>query len=257
MESLSRNPFCRPFSFEGTREHGVLLLHGFTATPGTLFPLGQALFQKTGWYISAPLLPGHGRTPEEMEKTRWHDWLRAAQHSFDEMSRRCRDVSVVGLSMGGALTLLLAETRPVRRAVPIAAALSVHNSKIHLANFLWPFCRYIGEEKEAEQKEQPRPDFLQEYNAAYQRTPVHCLADLDRLMRLARRGLPRIHCPVLAVRAGKDETVHPRSSDWIMAGVSSPKKQLLELPESPHVCTLGPEREVLFDAVARFLTEAL
>ena len=122
---------------------GFFLIHGFTATPGTMNPLGQALAQKTGYTISAPLLPGHGRTPEEMAKTRWHDWLRAVQHEFDLLSRRCRDVSVVGLSMGGTLTLLLAESRPVRRAVPIAAALSVYNEKLIFSHALWPFVPFL------------------------------------------------------------------------------------------------------------------
>ena len=65
MSSLLDNPLCRPFFLEGSRDHGILLIHGFTATPGTMNPLGQALAQKTGYTISAPLLPGHGRTAAE------------------------------------------------------------------------------------------------------------------------------------------------------------------------------------------------
>ncbi len=252
MSSLLENPLCRPFFIEGSQEHGILLIHGFTATPGTMNPLGHALAERTGYTVSAPLLPGHGRTPEEMAKTRWHDWLRAVQHEFDKLSRRCRDVSVVGLSMGGTLTLLLAESRPVRRAVPIAAALSVYNEKIIFSHALWPFIPFFTERNKAPQI---IPDFLDEYNDTYKKTPVHCLSDLSHLMLLARRGLPRIHCPILNVRAGLDRTVHPRSSDWILAEVSSRKKIQLELPRSPHVCTLGPERGLLFDETARFLLE--
>ena len=252
MSLLIDNPLCRPFWIDGSREHGILLIHGFTATPGTMNPLGRALAEKTGYTVAAPLLPGHGRTPEDMAKTRWHDWLRGAQHAFDKLSRQCKDVSVVGLSMGGALTLLLAETRPVRRAVPIAAALSAYNEKIICANALWPVWRFFTE---PEKEHEVMPDFLYEYNDTYDKTPVHCLADLNRLMRLARQGLPRIHCPIMNVRAGKDRTIHPRSTGWIMTEVSSRKKVLLELPRSPHVCTLGPERELLFEETAKFLME--
>ena len=201
MSLLIDNSLCRPFFINGSREHGILLIHGFTATPGTMNPLGRALAEKNGYTVAAPLL---------------------------------------------------AETRPVRRAVPIAAALSVYNEKIIFANALWPVWRFFTE---PEKKHEVIPDFLHEYNDTYDKTPVHCLADLNRLMRLARQGLPRIHCPIMNVRAGRDRTIHPRSTGWIMTEVSSRKKVLLELPRSPHVCTLGPERELLFKETAEFLME--
>jgi len=42
-QDLSKNPYAQPFTFEGSRSHGVLVIHGFTATPGTVLPLGQAV----------------------------------------------------------------------------------------------------------------------------------------------------------------------------------------------------------------------
>ena len=58
-----------------------------TATPGTMRPLGESLHRDTGFTVYAPLLPGHGLTPEEMAKTRWFDWFRASQQAFDKLSR--------------------------------------------------------------------------------------------------------------------------------------------------------------------------
>ena len=123
--SLAGNPYGRPFEFEGSREHGILMIHGFTATPGTLYPMGKTLHETTGLFVRGILLPGHGTTVEDMAATRWHDWLRAAEIAFDEMRKICKTVSVAGLSMGGTLTLLLAETKSLRSAVAIAPALSV------------------------------------------------------------------------------------------------------------------------------------
>ena len=60
-----------------------------------------------------------------MQRTNWKDWYDAAFNAYDEMARICKKVSVVGLSMGGALTCLLAEHRPVHKAVPIAPALKI------------------------------------------------------------------------------------------------------------------------------------
>lgn len=96
-------------------------------------------------------------------------------------------------------------------------------------------------------------NFLAEYNETYSRTPVRSVGELNKLMKITRRSLAGIHCPIMVVRAGKDETVRPESADWIMKGVSSSEPFLLELPQSPHVCTLGPEREQLGEKVANFL----
>ena len=123
-QDLSKNPYAQPFTFEGSRNHGVLVIHGFTATPGTMLPLGQAIAQD-GHYVRGILLPGHGTTIEDMQRTNWKDWYDAAFNAYDEMARICKKVSVVGLSMGGALTCLLAEHRPVHKAVPIAPALKI------------------------------------------------------------------------------------------------------------------------------------
>ena len=248
MPAMMSNPLCQPFEFWGDHAHGVLFIHGFTASPGTLYPLGKDISARTGFYVRSILLPGHGTTPEEMRRYNAEDWLRCAQAAFDQMRRECRVVSVIGLSMGGTLALRLAETRPVKKIVCIAAALSVYNRKSIFANWLWPFVPFIENKpgKEAE-------NFLAEYNETYSRTPVRSVGELNKLMKITRRSLAGIHCPIMVVRAAKDETVRPESADWIMKGVSSSEPFLLELPQSPHVCTLGPEREQLGEKVANFL----
>jgi Esterase/lipase len=43
---------------------GVLLIHGFTATTAEVRLLADA-FKKQGLTVSAPLLPGHGTSPQD------------------------------------------------------------------------------------------------------------------------------------------------------------------------------------------------
>src|SRR5450759_2402983 len=86
---------------------GVLLLHGFGDTPQTLALLARKL-HKSGYSLYAPLLPGHGRNMDAFEKSRATDWISAARSALAQMRSRHDSVSVVGLSMGGALAVLLA-----------------------------------------------------------------------------------------------------------------------------------------------------
>src|SRR5215208_2111688 len=87
--------------------HGVLLLHGFGDTPQTLSMLARKLVE-SGYSVYAPLLPGHGRTMAAFRKSRADEWLAAARQAFREMRERHVNLSVVGLSMGGALAVLIA-----------------------------------------------------------------------------------------------------------------------------------------------------
>lgn len=246
MRDLTNHPMSRPFSFSGSTQHGVLVLHGFTATPGTVLPLGQAI-ARAGLTVEGILLPGHGVTAEEMTRHRWQEWLQAAEDAYDSLARRCQRVSVVGLSMGGTLTLLLAEQRPVYKAVPIAAALKAYRRASLLAPLVWRFYPYLRDGKPVS-----HPDFLSEYNQTYLCTPMRSVVDLNHLMRLAKGELHHITCPLLVVQAGQDRTVHADSAKWIMARASG-EKELLLLPNSPHVCTLACERELLFQRVVKFL----
>src|SRR5712675_1257364 len=86
---------------------GVLLLHGFGDTPQTLALLARKL-HKSGFSVYVPLLPGHGRKMDAFGKSRATDWISAARRALADMRRRHESVSVVGLSMGGALGVIIA-----------------------------------------------------------------------------------------------------------------------------------------------------
>ena len=110
-----------------------------------------------------------------MQRTNWKDWYDAAFNAYDEMARICKKVSVVGLSMGGALTCLLAEHRPVHKAVPIAPALKILQHGSRLAKYFWSLVPILpGRDKNYQ-------DYLFDYDVCYHDTPVKNIEDLNHL----------------------------------------------------------------------------
>ena len=80
------------------------VLHGFTGNPSSMRGVAEAL-AAAGFAVELPLLPGprhdgrgHDRRPVER-------LVGAAEEAYSELAGRCEPVVVVGLSMGGALTL--------------------------------------------------------------------------------------------------------------------------------------------------------
>jgi len=86
------------FLIEGNHV-GVVLLHGFTATTAEVRLLADYL-RGFGYTLSAPLLPGHGTQPEELNKTSWIDWYEAAERAYLELRGKCTKVFVCACPAG-------------------------------------------------------------------------------------------------------------------------------------------------------------
>jgi carboxylesterase len=97
-------PEAEPMSHEGTSNVGVLVIHGFTGNPSSMRGVAEAMVA-LGHHVELPRLPGHGTTIEEMVTTRWSDWTAEVRNAHGRLEERVEQIVVVGLSMGGALTL--------------------------------------------------------------------------------------------------------------------------------------------------------
>jgi carboxylesterase len=97
-------PGCEPLTHEGTNTTGVLVLHGFTGNPTSMRGVAEAMVE-LGHHVEMPRLPGHGTTIEDMLDTGWADWTGEVAAAHARLAARVDSVVVIGLSMGGALTL--------------------------------------------------------------------------------------------------------------------------------------------------------
>ncbi len=242
----ARHPSGQPFFYEGN-DTGILLIHGFTGTCGQVRPLGRAL-REAGYTVLAPLLPGHGTSLEEMNRSSGDAWLRCVREAYVSLEKMVRQVVVAGLSMGGTLATILAEEYNPAGLVTLSGAIRVREKFAWAAGVLWrfkPYLRWTNLEHDG--------DYDNSVDACYAGLPVRKVADLNRLRALARRNLALIDCPALVVQPVHDETVDPSSARILMSGLRNERKKLVMLENSPHVCTLGPEREKVFREVIDFL----
>ncbi len=243
-------PQCQPFEMTGS-SHGVLLIHGFTGSAAHMRLIGEELHVQ-GFTVKGINLPGHATTMMDMANYTWQDWLHAAKEAFLDLKARCEHVSVAGLSMGGVLTLLLAEQMDVTAIAPISAPTATQNKLLPLAGIAHPFVKTImwGDDS-------GRAKLMDmNYHYGYQGFPTRSGADLYKLMTMARKNLHAITCPVLAVQSHADETIAPESAETIMAGVSSQRKGVLWLEMVPHVCTISPEYKRIAQEIGKLFKES-
>jgi carboxylesterase len=237
-------PGAEPFAAEGG-PIGVLVLHGFTGNPQSMRGLAEAL-AAAGHTVELPLLPGHGTVVDDMVPTRWADWSSAAEEAYSALAARCEKVVVTGLSMGGALTLWLAEHHPEIAGIAVINALA--EPPEGMVDLLQPLLDEGTATFPGIGSDIAKPDVVE---AAYPETPVAALLSLMEAAADVRDGLGTITCPVLVLSSPEDHVVPPSSSDRIMSSVAGPVERVL-LERSYHVATLDHDKDEIEQQVVAF-----
>lgn len=224
---------------------GIALSHGFTATTAEVRLLASHL-HADGFTVAAPLLPGHGTHPDELNQTRWMAWFEAFEQTYLELRQSCERVFVGGESMGALLAMLVASRyHDVDGLMVFTPALRVKN--LSGAYLLQYFKKYL-------EKNQPEDGLPWKGYDVY---PLKGTVQLLKLQGVVRRELPQIDQPALIVMGGKDATVAPEVGDIIFKNIGSMQKQLVTLPESPHVLLLANEKEQAFQLADEFIRQVL
>ena len=241
-------PGAEPFSAPGG-PHGALVLHGFTGSPQSMRGLAEA-FAGAGLAVELPRLPGHGTAIEDMLETGWSEWSTAAERAYEELAGRCDKVVVGGLSMGGTLTLWLAERHPEIAGIVLvnpAAEPPAESFREMLQGILDsgnPTMPAVGNDIAL-------PDVTE---LAYESTPVAPLLAMLRAVSEIAAGLAKIECPVLLMNSPQDHVVPPSSSDLVAERVSGPLERVT-LERSYHVATLDYDKDDLERRAVEFATK--
>ncbi|WP_409182065.1 alpha/beta hydrolase [Amycolatopsis sp. VS8301801F10] len=237
---------AEPFSHPGSSGAGFLLCHGFTATPDGMRAWGRHLAAE-GFAVRCPLLPGHGTHWRELNRTTWHDWYGAVREALLALRAECDQVFVGGMSMGGTLTLRLAEEfgSDISGLVlvnPSVTRLSLDAKVLPLLSRVVPSIRAIGNDI-------AKPG---EVELAYPRTPVRAAASLARLWKIVRADLPKVTQPVLLLHSRVDHVVEPENSRIVLDSISSTDVTEVVLENSFHVATQDHDAELIFSRSVDF-----
>ncbi|MDF9812691.1 alpha/beta fold hydrolase [Streptomyces sp. SPB162] len=239
-------PGAEPYSHDGG-EVGVLLCHGFTGTPQSMRPWGEYLAAR-GLTVSVPLLPGHGTRWQDMQQTGWQDWYAEVDRALRELSARCSQVFVCGLSMGGALTLRLAERHghAITGIVLVNPSVKADSHQLKAV----PVLRHLVPSVPGITSDIAKEGGVE---IGYDRTPLHAVHSLSRFWKLVRTGLPQVTQPLLLLHSRVDHVVHPSNTAVVLSKVSSGDVTETVLERSYHVATLDHDAEQIFEESYGFI----
>lgn len=237
---------AEPFFFEGNHV-GVLVSHGFTGTTQSIRAMGEA-FAKEGYTVYGPRLKGHGTHYEDLEQSTYQDWIDSLEEGYQKLKDRCDTIFVTGLSMGGTLTLHMAEKHPeIKAIIPINAAIEIPNLADVEELKGVRFIEAIGSDIK-------KPDTQE---LAYEKTPVKAVNELIKLMDHTKRELYNISCPALILVSEEDHVVPPDNSYLIYDNIFSEVKEVVTLKNSYHVATLDNDQAKIIEKTINFIKNNL
>jgi carboxylesterase len=245
-------PVPDPFDYPGNST-GVLLIHGFTGSASEMRPMGQYLAAQ-GYTVIGPLLPGHGTDWQDMARRKWTEWADAVEQAYQTLKRRCRQVFVCGGSMGGLLTLYLAERHPeIAGIIPMAPALFVADWRANLAWIVKYFVRFRPYDPLRDGDDLTDPEARSRYLWSYMGTPVAAAEQLVLLQHTVRRDLRKVAMPALIFQGTRDQSVKPKSAVHALSQIASQDKELIWWTHSGHCLWVDSEREQVWRKAHRFV----
>jgi carboxylesterase len=242
-------PTAEPFFFPGDRT-GCLLVHGFTGTPKEMRWLGEYLSSQ-GYTVLGVRLAGHATQPKDMLRVHWTDWVASVEDGWNMLSDCTDRVVIMGLSMGGILSLLFAAHFPVAGVVAMSTPHHLPDDP------RLPYIKLLSRIQPSVPKGPPDwrdPEVVQRH-VDYPDYPTRSLAELRDLVAEMRVSLPKVTAPTLLIYSKGDRTVRAeeRHTEQICDSLGSTDKQTLWVENSGHVVTEDAAREQVFQAVAGFV----
>ncbi|HUE99704.1 MAG TPA: alpha/beta fold hydrolase, partial [Anaerolineales bacterium] len=201
-------------------------------------------------------LAGHATDPEDMIRSRWTDWTASVEDGYRLLCSVTDSIFLVGLSMGGILSLLMS-TRLTPRVKGVIAMSTPSrlptDYPVWLMKFISLFVKYRPKTREA-----PGSGWFDKAaykdHVAYRKNPVRSSAELKKLILEMHAALPDVKVPVLLMHS-KDETyILPDNMETIYERlVHAPEKTKLYITGSGHVLPRDASREQVFKSAVEFI----
>ena len=246
-------PTAEPFLLPGQPgQPACLLVHGFTGAPKEMRWMGESLHRQ-GLTCLGIRLAGHATRPRDMIRSRYTDWMASVEDGYHLLRGLSENVFLVGLSMGGVLSLLMSTKLDVRGVVAMSTPFDLPDPhpawQIQLASY---FKSYVRKTKGV-----PGEGWVDKEayagHISYPLNPIRSAAELEKLIGKMHAALPSIRVPVLLIHSKDDKYVPPDSMPHIYERLGASQKEMLWVTGSGHVVTRDAAREQVFSAAADFI----
>jgi carboxylesterase len=245
---------AEPFLLLGDRSKpACLLIHGFTGTPKEMRWMGEYL-NDHGYTCLGVRLTGHATDPEDMLRSNWTDWTASVEDGFSLLRSLSEKIFIIGLSMGGILSLLMSTRLDVAGLIAMSAPYKLPDDpRLRKIDWISKIVAYIPKSDE-----EPGASWFDKEawkdHVSYPMNPVRSIGELNKLLGEMRAALPNIDVPVLLIHSKDDKYVAPENMELIFADLKNASdKTKLYITGSGHVVTRDAARRQVFESAREFI----
>lgn len=163
---------------------GIILIHSFEQNMNEIISLSQRL-RLLGYKVETPF----SEMKKEINKTTINEWLKSVEDTFLQLKNTCKDVILIGFSMGGLLSLNLASKHKVKGIITLNT-----------------------------------PIFTKEVISIFKKIPFKVYINIRKLLRKTKKLIPRVHCDILINQAVNNILFH-KSTNYLYKKIPSKTKK--------------------------------
>jgi carboxylesterase len=250
---------------EGSREKGVLLIHGLTGAPAEMHFIAREL-NRLGFTVHVPRLAGHCQGAAALKRTTYEDWIDGLETPLVRLRSEVRQAYTAGICVGGILGLMLAQREGAR--IEKSAIYSpnfyydgwnqpkIHRCLVPLASSLIRMFGWVNFQEVPPygiRDERMRRFVVEgaEQAGVLPYFPAPALYQSTRLTKALRATLPLMAVPLLLVHSRLDDVASPRSSEEIQK-LHGGHCELAYLEDSYHLIHVDRERNQVAKLTGEF-----
>lgn len=227
-------------------QHAVLLLHSFTGTVRDVKLLATKL-NKAGYTCLVPAYRGHGLMISELMQYTIQDWWQDALAGYQQLKEEgYKKITVLGVSLGGLLSLKLAEEQEVHSVVVMSTPYKKGDASLEmrLKNYGSRMGQLLGLNEDEINRQIA---LIPQYEAG--------LYEFKRMVDDIMSNVKHIDVPITIKYGKEDELSYEKSANYIYNQIEHSKKSIKGYDLCHHLMTQGKGKEAVEEDTLAFLTQ--
>ena len=234
---------------------GFLLIHGLGGSNKTMTPLAEFLEKKNA-NVENENLPGHNTKPEDLRMTKWEEWVEFSQAQLDNLKKKCKQVFIVGSSLGGIISLLIAaRNTEIDGLILCSAAIKpfdLNSWVVYYIPFLHHIIRWV-----------PMKKFMIRFLGVpedwriYEKIPVKSLREGVKMLKELKPIMSKITQPVLILHSIKDKLVPFRATKQLTSTISSADVTVAKIDRGGHIILKDSGCDFALEKIENWLNDRI
>jgi len=225
------------------KKRAILIIHGFGGNEKEILYLHDYLKQNNldSFWIQ---LTGHDGNKENFSKATSNQWLADVEQKLDELEQTYTQITCVGFSMGGLLTIQASERASIDQLVLCSTPIYLYNANVISQDLIKGFVF----------KKQEKLDY---YFDSAKSISIHSCVQFLSLLQKTKKKIKKEHPSelkkkVLILQNRQDETTHYKSAYYLAKNINA--QVALKIYENGrHQLFLGGNKERAVEDIKEFI----